>query len=277
MPEVSQNAPQQLTARLPSSLRPVVLEDQQRFGSPNDGGYVVPRRLFEASETLVSCGIDFDWRFEQDVARHFPAIEIRSFDRSTSFARALWWGVSRFLYSPISRKRKHMMALAKPLEYLAYRGHSRVQHQAKFIGIKASCNTVSIRDVLEMPTLRNPVIVKMDVEGAEYSILGALLPFTAAIVGIIIEFHDIDERYEDFISLTKGLQQHYDVSHVHVNNCSAITSTGLPKALEMTLVRRDLVPDRRFWDGMRYALPVDAPNDPDRPEIRIVFGESVSG
>jgi hypothetical protein len=249
------------------------MRDQQRFGSVNDGGYIVPKRLLKCCRTLLSFGINFDWEFEEDVVRQFPWLEVRSFDGSTSFARAVWWGATRFAYSPISWKRSHLAALRKPFDFLTYSRHHRVRHQPKFIGTKASRRTAAIKDVVAMASLGGPIVVKMDVEGAEYDILEPLLEFQTAIVGIIVEFHNLDTRYDAFTGLIGKCQQHFDITHLHANNCDAVTINALPKVLEATLMRRDLGAECQKWQGETYYLSIDAPNDPTRPDTRITFDE----
>lgn len=262
-------------AVLPPFLRPLVLDDQERLGAAHDGGYVLPRRLLEASKTLLSFGINLDWRFELDVARRFPAVQIESFDASTTLSKALWWGVTRFLYSPISRRREHLMAFTKPVDYFSYIRHARVRHHAQFIGPRAADDTAAVADVLAVPDIRDPILVKMDIEGAEYEVLDALLPSHDRIAGLVVEFHDLDRRFSDFRSLVTRVRRHYHVTHVHANNAVPLSVDGMPQVLEITFLRHELAPHADPWGPDTYRLPMDAPNLPGLPDIDIRFDGDV--
>ena len=47
------------------ALRPIQYTDLVRIGRPNDGGYVVPRKIFSLCDGLLSYGINKDWSFER--------------------------------------------------------------------------------------------------------------------------------------------------------------------------------------------------------------------
>lgn len=259
-------------AVLPDLFRPLILDDQCRFGSANDGGYVMPRRLLESSRTMLSCGINLDWSFERDVLRDFPGLTILSFDATTHLRRCAWWAVTRFCWSSISRKPEHFRALAKPFSYIAYYRHPRVRHIAKFVGNRDSVDTMAISHILDSPTIRKPVVVKMDIEGTEYDILGDVLARSDLVTGMAIEFHDVSRRYEQLCSLIKTLQTRYFISHIHINNAVPNSASGLPRLVEVSFIRHDLVTRPVFFHDHEYRLEIDAPNVPSLPDATIRFG-----
>ena len=47
-------------------LRPIAYENLIRIGRSNDGGYVIPEKIFSICDGLLSYGINKDWSFEKD-------------------------------------------------------------------------------------------------------------------------------------------------------------------------------------------------------------------
>mgnify|MGYP001432226796 FL=1 len=47
-------------------LRPIAYENLIRIGRSNDGGYVIPKKIFSICDGLLSYGINKDWSFEKD-------------------------------------------------------------------------------------------------------------------------------------------------------------------------------------------------------------------
>ena len=47
-------------------LLPIEIDDLVRIGRDNDGGYVLPQRIFNYCDGLLSYGINKDWSFEKE-------------------------------------------------------------------------------------------------------------------------------------------------------------------------------------------------------------------
>ena len=54
------------------NLRPIETTDLIRMGRPNDGGYVIPEKIFSFCDGLLSYGINKDWSFEKDFLKKKP-------------------------------------------------------------------------------------------------------------------------------------------------------------------------------------------------------------
>ena len=52
---------------LPNYLIPKYKTNLIRFGSENDGGYLINENDIKNSDTLISLGIHDDWEFENDI------------------------------------------------------------------------------------------------------------------------------------------------------------------------------------------------------------------
>ena len=114
-----------------------------------------------------------------------------------------------------------------------------------------------------------PVVMKIDVEGAEWDSL-RLAPDTvfAHIDQLDIEFHHVDEA--KYLETVRRLKQFFYVAHVHYNNFSCDGSLRpFPSwAFEVLLVnKRIAVTDGSPAPAARAGL--DAANDPTAPDCQV--------
>jgi hypothetical protein len=112
------------------------------------------------------------------------------------------------------------------------------------------------------------IFLKMDIEGAEYRTLPQIVLDAALINGIVIEFHDCDLLWERFAEIMALLDVHYAIAHIHGNNYSPlIAGTLVPRALEVTLVNRQLLDESTRTSSARYPIDgLDYPNNPSVPD-----------
>jgi hypothetical protein len=83
------------------------------------------------------------------------------------------------------------------------------------------------------------MILKMDIEGAEYSII----PFNIELINkhfsqISLEIHNAVTHINDAISLVNCLNKFYKIFHIHGNNHDFIHE-GVPNCIEISLIRND--------------------------------------
>ena len=52
---------------LPKFLKPFHISKSNliRIGPKTDGGYIVDKRIFNKTDTLITCGLNDDWEFEK--------------------------------------------------------------------------------------------------------------------------------------------------------------------------------------------------------------------
>ena len=56
---------------LPLFLKPKHEYDLIRLGGSFDGGYLVEKKSIEKSESLITLGLGYEWRFEKDYKRKY--------------------------------------------------------------------------------------------------------------------------------------------------------------------------------------------------------------
>jgi len=125
---------------------------------------------------------------------------------------------------------------------------------------------------------RNDMILKIDVEGAEWDVISKIDTETLGkFRQIVLELHSLLRLdQEDFRSrAATALQKLCDqfvLGHVHANNWGSVGFVhGLTVAdvLELTYIRKDLV---NFQNStMPFPQSVDFSNDPSRPDIPLWF------
>jgi hypothetical protein len=195
-----------------SLIYPIIVKKEKlkRYGSVGDGGYVLPINAVDKSKFLISGGIENNNDFEVNLARlGITGIQIdNSIDKP-----------------PI---------LHKNLSFVrATLGNS---HEVDIDGLIARFGT------------RANGILKLDIEGAEYSVLNSLKDLDK-FNAITVEFHNLYKISEDnfwniFKSILVKLRKYHGVVFIAPNNCCGYTILGgfpIPNVMEITFAKKSLV------------------------------------
>jgi len=273
------------------SLRWVVrhpVADLARFGRAQDGGYVVPRRALERAAVLVGLGINDEWSFETDVLARTPVRRLVAVDGSV--------GTGRFLRLVRHEGRMALGMLCTGRWAQAAFHWDRTRHWVRtlrgFRALLAPPGRHFVRRMLEgtpgpaavtWPALLAahaadgaPLFVKMDIEGAEYDVLPALLADADRITGLAVEFHDVGAHWPRFCRVMAALAGPFAVVHVHGNNWKPLVpGTDVPEVLEVSFLHRRLMTAEELGAVATTPLPVpglDRPNRPDAPDYPLEVG-----
>ena len=215
-------------------------ERKLRIGEPGDGSYVLIDRL-DPSQPIMSFGIGPSTSFETGIAER--GHEVLLFDHTID---ALPGDHPRFTWfregvAPVSEPKRSLLSLAA--------------HMDKLPGGRAS------------------PILKLDIEGAEWSVLGATpVDLLVRFEQIALELHHLHELDNPAFNATAQLvlgklAAHFTLCHVHANNFCSVAVVGgfpVPETLELTYIRSDLV--ERAPSTTVYPTPIDAPNYPQWPD-----------
>jgi hypothetical protein len=151
--------------------------------------------------------------------------------------------------------------------------HPKLFFTKRFLGSVKDDTYTTLDDWVEstqIATGNEDLLLQMDIEGAEYQVLGRISDALLSRFRIlVIEFHDLDQLWnKGFLMLVeplfnKLLRGHYCV-HLHPNNCcGSITRGGLeiPRVMEFTFLRKDRV---SALGGSTHGYPhhLDADNTP---------------
>ena len=121
----------------------------------------------------------------------------------------------------------------------------------------------------------NNMILKMDIEGAEWDVLANMNEnILARFDQIVLEYHNLleaDEEKEKLIfSALSKINSTHKLIHLHGNNMGnymRLNDKVFPNALEATYVRKGF--PRIIWSNSEINLPldIDEPNDLCRPDL----------
>jgi hypothetical protein len=261
--------------------RPVRLGGLIRVGRDNDGGYVLPRDVIDKSHALLSLGVNDDWSFEEGVLAHNPSMSITCVDGTTGMGRILRKVAQRsvdmlghlltFQFGKFLRNARY---LAKPWQF--HRFFSRHELLPLMVAAKDAPGAVTLPSLLRRVTGARDdrwVMLKCDVEGAEFEVLPASLGEMHRVAALLIEFHRLDLHAEQFKSCMAELMRLFYIAHLHGNNFDGyVGDTGVPITLEVTLVNKALV--KGVPPFMQCAYPIaglDMCNRRKHPDLQLVF------
>lgn len=228
--------------KLSSSLRwmcPVDVPNLIRLGRNGDGGYILPKSIVESSDGLLSFGMGRDWSFEEDYHVLKPTNPIHMYDGT----------VDRIMDYIRDRCNKFYV-------------DQKVLH-------KENVTTYNFDLSIERIN-RNNLILKCDIEGDEYNLVENILSNKHRITAIVMEFHWLHEDRQQFNDALQKLMLSYKIVHFHGNNNSWIGTDGLPKFLEVTLVRNDLIQSSDSRTSV-WLQNLDFPNRSELEEYEYFF------
>jgi len=220
-----------------AELQPVALKNctLKRFGSANDGGYLMCENLIEPVDAAYSYGVgtNDDWGCDVSRRYHIPVHEYDCFDP------------------------------ARP----TCEGGTFVFHN-ECVGDRTGYRKARFFDTLEKQISKNGdssrhLIIKMDIEGAEWeSLLAAPDELLASIPQLAMEMHGYDDP--KIVEVLRKLKRNFYLVNLHFNNWSCTRRAApLPAWAYQVL-----------WVNKRISIvdpaaPVPAPmsslNAPDSP------------
>lgn len=252
--------------------------DLVRVGSDFDGGYVVPAEVLAACDGILGLGIHADWSFEEQALARMAARRADLYDPTTTLPW-LWsrapWGVVRIVGGLLSGKAKRVAdgraRLAAPWRYgRFFRGD--VRHVRAFIGPSDRMDTGTVGIERAMGALRargaTRIVLKMDIEGAEYETLAGVARWGEAVDLLLVEFHGIDADAARFNAVMGELSRLFVPVHLHGNNSAPLTADGFPSMVEITFAARRVLPQP--IEVAERAYPdehLDRPNSLRGPDI----------
>jgi hypothetical protein len=250
-----------------------------RLGRDFDGGYVLPRQLVKASHALLSLGVESDWSFEEALVAEVPSLEVTCVDGTTSpeIIRTKLLGELRrailgFKYNYFFHVVKSLLTLPSGFR----RFFARHRFLPLMVAARPGPGVVTLPELLEQVGGTDPnrwVLLKMDIEGAEYEVLAAANGALAHVSGLVIEFHALEQNWARFESVMAELMKSFYVAHVHGNNFDPpLPGCSVPRTLELTLVNKALCTSEPSLSRDDYPLPgLDRPCNPSEPDLALCF------
>jgi hypothetical protein len=123
------------------------------------------------------------------------------------------------------------------------------------------------------------LVVKMDVEGAEWNSLLATPPeLLDQIDQLTIEMHDLSADVWTQHLVVAKLREHFHIAHLHFNNfaCKPGREPFPAWAWEVLLVNKRIARLSADKSPIVRPHPLDAPNDPRSPDCPYATGDSAA-
>jgi hypothetical protein len=212
----------------------------ERYGETYDGGYLVCANLLAGTEAAYSYGISGYDEWGCDASRQL--------------------GVTTHEYDCFNTTKPDCP-------------DGRTEFHAECVAAAPLTDGGRVFDTLEHQIARNGdkgrrLVVKMDVEGAEWDSLGTAPEAVLEQMGqLVVEFHDVVDP--KFLATVRRLKQYFHVAHIHYNNwvCEEKTRPFPSFAYEVLFVSKKL---GAVDAGGRVTLPnpLDSPNNPGEPDCQ---------
>jgi hypothetical protein len=224
-------------------LQPVTLKNcrLRRFGGPNDGGYLMCENLIRGAESAYSYGIAGEDNWGCDLSKKFgvPVHQYDCFDTSEPVCEA-----GRFIF------------------------------HAECIGAETATIESRPFDTLPNQISKNGdagkrLIVKMDVEGAEWeSLLATPDSVLNRIEQLPMELHGTDDPR--FLELVRKLKLTFHLVHIHFNNhaCNPAVKPFPASAFQVLWVNKRIGIRDVFAPRPKLPNPADAPDNPANPDCQ---------
>jgi hypothetical protein len=229
-----------------------------RLGNPNDGGYILNQAILDNTERLISVGIGGEDAFELQWAAQYPNSVIEAYDGT---------------YPCNNICHKFPDRINKNIFYV----HNNVGFKEKDIPINVIAD------------YKRNVLLKVDIEGAEYSIFDNFYPDTN-LTGLILEVHDLHSE-QNRGKLVKLIQENFKnlvLFHIHGNSWggtfdlnlipnsdNSVIVKNFPHVLELSFVSKHIV-DNLCVDYTKFPiLGLDTSNKPDAPDIDLYWVNSI--
>ena len=260
-------------------LHPIDIE-LIRLGKDNDGGYVIPKIIFKKSDGLLSFGINKDWSFENDFYKKNRII-IHCYDHTVKLFSLIKYSIkciflSLFYLMILDRKRlnRSFNGINIIQKYNSFFSNNIV-HFKKRIWINNKNENIKVSDAIDKiisSGVKN-IFIKMDIEGDEYETLNYISSYKKNIIGLAVEFHQINKRSEEFNAVIDNLKSSFYIAHVHGNNYSKVDNISkLPSSLEISFINKEIVNKPILKSKKTFPIiGLDQPNKHSKADIELNF------
>ncbi len=226
-------------------VRPVRLTNctMQRFGGMNDGGYLMCANLLNQAQVAYSYGIDGRDEWGCEISRQYH-LKVHQYDCFNTTKPVCSGG--DFTFHPECIGASTQVVDGRPFDSM-------------------------VTQIRRNGDENKRIVMKMDVEGAEWESLAATPDHQLALIDqMSIEFHGVS--LAEYRALLERLKQHFYIVDVHINNFTCDwRSWPMPGwVFELLLVNRRLgIPDTKAFANEPTPHPLSQPNNPHNEDCQI--------
>jgi len=234
-------------------IKPYVAYDENgplkliRLGKDYDGGYVVPEKAIDESDALFGYGIASDISFEDQFALKYDKLSF-GFDCASN---------------PVGIKNKIKSEKCKFI-------HECIGTDKYIYNNQKSSELVSTfsQQINKLGLNDKKILIKMDIEGAEYESMDSILDNAENITGIVIEVHFADDITQiiKLIDLINKIEKNFKLVHLHANNAGPAPFDSpnligkIPRIIELTYINNNLVKKYEPMKDLKFPKEIDMKN-----------------
>ena len=255
-------------------LIPYKVKKLIRFGRKFDGGYLVCSDAIKEIENLITLGVGDDISFEIDLEKNNSLKIVHMYDYTVNhflFIKIIFKYFRRLLTFR-TKINNFSYSIMNYINFIKFNKKKNVflykQRVVDKIKDKIDINLNNIFDKIQS----NKNLLKIDIEGNEYSIIEQINQNSSNIKMLIIEFHFIRSKKNLFTNSVKKLLNNFDIIHLHANNYFNLENNDtFFEVLEITFVNKTI---NKYKKDFRYNFPIedlDFECFPDRKKIEFSF------
>ena len=255
-----------------NKLKPIFTNKKnlQRIGPKRDGGYIIDKRIFDKVEHIITCGLSDDWNFEKHFLKYNDKVRVIAYDHTVN---SYFW-IRRFfkdilhliLFKKLSLWK--ILNIFKYFDYIFFFTKNNKHFKTKISKKNIKNKEIKINKIVKG---KKNILLKIDIENTEYTILDDIIKNKKKIVFLIIEFHSIKKnlkKINKFVSQIKDLK----IIHMHGNNINKIDKHGYPYALEISFINSKIIKISKKKNSQHYPiLGLDYPSVRRNKDIKLLF------
>jgi len=254
-------------------FRPVKVAELKRLGNKYDGGYVVDRVSLNDADCLVNYGVGYNTAFEEDFFRE-TGLPTLAFDPTMAGVKPLIEKFKTFHLNTILRQFKNSV-------FWLFKARKLKDFKIEFIE-----TGLSDKDSKDYKTLAfhyrkynlfdKKIILKIDVEGAEYAVFNDLKTYDLIqnAIQILLEVHYVEQNIENLLEIVGRITNTHTVIHIHANNHSGTfryKDKNVPRTMEITFILNEYVKEGDHVDSTYPISGLDSPCNRLEEDISLDF------
>lgn len=254
-------------------FHPLHADGLKRLGHKYDGGYVIHAPSLKDADYLVNYGIGYNVDFEKDFFKE-TGIPTLAFDPTLKDVSPFFNYIKKGEVIPFLRYSKNFFLWKFKQKTLK---KYNINYIEEGISDTDTDDYKSLAYHLKKYGLTDKnIILKIDVEGAEYPVFSdpAVFGLLHNCIQLIVEFHNLNEHMDFMKGFMTHIAKTHSLIHIHSNNHAGTfkyKGKDVPETLEATFLLNKYLPNKELSKSP-YPVPgLDAPSNKTKKDIELAF------
>lgn len=281
--------------KIETLLKPYLCPDKIRVGSKFDGGYVLPHKALLDCDCLLSFGVSTNIDFENEFSELNPNCEIFMYDPFIGPFEDFMRLIKRIINGKPNQVERTILLNTDPNyvpinENLLIQSYKRLLHWNVFynfiskksihynkLGIRNYCDNkfTNFPTLFSKPELKrkSSIILKIDIEGDEYTTFNDLLSILDNVSVILYEFHEVEKNDYRLSSIIEVLKTNgFYLIHIHGNNSDVLVKdSSIPNTLELSFCNQRYCDNTQIDTSEYPKRDLDYPCNPEKLDYSLEF------